>query len=404
MIRYLTLFILFPILSLAQTRLVIVGKVVDSGTKKPLSFATIGLKRGNEQTISRSDGSFELRAPESALRDTLTVTYLGYETWSAAVSSLESIHIVNLRESPTLLNEVTITSRKFDAREVDRSLQPIRGSLYAMSAEVTNAQYNMFLDWLEDHNQQARRKEFDYNLSAFNKADAEFFRRYAAGRSVVVGKNDPAANDNGGYPAVNITWAGAAAYCSWLTDRYNEAEKKKKFKKVVFRLPTHDEWRIAALGDKNFQSWKFDENLIDVAVNDDTLAMLPKKGKKVRISVNDDVRYPWWATWHYRNKPQNHLNCWLGNFLVVDPARLCPARNPAFDGWSMMARVESYFPNNFGLYDMVGNVAEMNNEDGRACGGSWNDPPEESTIQSVKNYRPADKTVGFRVFMEVVEP
>jgi len=55
------------------------------------------------------------------------------------------------------------------------------------------------------------------------------------------------------------------------------------------------------------------------------------------------------------------------------------------------------------LYDVVGNVAEMIDEIGRACGGSWNDLPSESTIHSVKPYIRPNATIGFRVFMEVVE-
>jgi hypothetical protein len=69
----------------------------------------------------------------------------------------------------------------------------------------------------------------------------------------------------------------------------------------------------------------------------------------------------------------------------------------------MMARTESYFPNDMGLFDVCGNVAEMIDEKGKACGGSWKDLPENGTIQSVKTYNGSDETVGFRVFMEVIE-
>ena len=68
-----------------------------------------------------------------------------------------------------------------------------------------------------------------------------------------------------------------------------------------------------------------------------------------------------------------------------------------------MARTATYFPNNIGLYDVIGNVAEMIDDKGKACGGSWDDLPLESTIHSVKSYSDSDATIGFRVFMEVVE-
>jgi hypothetical protein len=69
----------------------------------------------------------------------------------------------------------------------------------------------------------------------------------------------------------------------------------------------------------------------------------------------------------------------------------------------MMARTASYFPNDMGFYDVVGNVAEMIDEKEKACGGSWDDLPSESTIHSIKTYSTPNATVGFRVFMEVVE-
>ena len=63
----------------------------------------------------------------------------------------------------------------------------------------------------------------------------------------------------------------------------------------------------------------------------------------------------------------------------------------------------SYFANDVGLFDVVGNVAEMVNEKGSACGGSWNHSPDESTIRSIHRYDKPDASIGFRVFMEIVE-
>jgi hypothetical protein len=45
----------------------------------------------------------------------------------------------------------------------------------------------------------------------------------------------------------------------------------------------------------------------------------------------------------------------------------------------------------------------MIDEKGKACGGSWNDSPKESTIRSIKHYSKPDDTIGFRIFMEVIE-
>jgi hypothetical protein len=45
----------------------------------------------------------------------------------------------------------------------------------------------------------------------------------------------------------------------------------------------------------------------------------------------------------------------------------------------------------------------MIDEKGKACGGSWDDLPGESTIRSVKSYKKPNDITGFRVFMEVME-
>jgi formylglycine-generating enzyme required for sulfatase activity len=74
------------------------------------------------------------------------------------------------------------------------------------------------------------------------------------------------------------------------------------------------------------------------------------------------------------------------------------------DGYFSMSPTAVYFPNGMGLYDVVGNVAEMTDEKGKACGGSWNHPPEESTIKSINVYKGPDAAIGFRILMEVIEP
>jgi len=45
----------------------------------------------------------------------------------------------------------------------------------------------------------------------------------------------------------------------------------------------------------------------------------------------------------------------------------------------------------------------MIDEKGKSCGGSWDHPPEESTLRSMNEYSEANGTVGFRIFTEVIE-
>jgi len=393
----------------AQTRLVITGNVFDAKSKEPLPFATVGVKGKVAETISKSNGSFELLVPTAFIDDTLTVTYLGYTPFQKKISTLQSVENIYLEQSYILLEEVVVAHAKLNIRDVDKALRSIRGNLYAMEAEVTNIQYNLFLASLEEDNQMALRKKSDYDLSGYDKATQEFFKKYVSQfrergefkDSVKVPRIGP--RDWSDYPAVNISHESAQQYCTWLTEKYNTYTGKKKYKKVKFRLPTLQEWQIAALGYDKFQTWNLEDNMVDVIVSGDSMSMAPKRGMHKSIPVGKDVLYPWYGSYYYRRNPRNHLGCFLGNFKVAFVEVPCPAKNPGYDGWSMMGLTASYFPNDIGLYDVVGNVAEMIDENGKACGGSWDDVPSESTIQSVKKYSRPDATIGFRVFMEVVE-
>lgn len=100
----------------------------------------------------------------------------------------------------------------------------------------------------------------------------------------------------------------------------------------------------------------------------------------------------------------NSRGCALGNFKFPDNQKPCvPTKMITVDGFVMMSMVQAYFPNDIGLYDVVGNVSEMIDEKGKSCGGSWNHVPEESTIRSINTYDKPNSAVGFRVFMEVLE-
>ena len=152
----------------------------------------------------------------------------------------------------------------------------------------------------------------------------------------------PAYND---YPVVNVSREGAKMYCDWLTNVFNEKIKsdnpKEKWESLFMndlRLPAEEEWMIAA------------------------------RGGKV------EAEYPWEI-----NSVQNAKGCFLCNFGIIkatdkiDTTAICDnalkqpsfAKSPArvgsmvFDGAFTTAKVGTYNPNDFGLYNMSGNVAEM---------------------------------------------
>lgn len=381
------------------------GRVADAATQAPLPYASVSLKGTSRGTSTSEDGTFRLRLP--SLTDTLLVSYIGYSAVEIPLKAWIPDQTIFLRESFTLLNPVSIRSSVMNIKATEKQLRVIRENLYAMETEVTNQQFNLFLRALEERGSELV-SECRHDLSRYSPSAARFFRQYAYAHEAGEGAPDTVQRPHigprqwGDYPVVNISHRAALEYCRWLTAEYNAYRGRKRFRQVIFRLPSLKEWQIAALGYSGFTSWNILDNTVPVVVSPDSLNMVPRKGTHKSIEVSD-VLYPWYGSYYYRRSPHNHKGCFLANFRIDYVEHPCPASNPAYDGWSMMGRTASYFPNNIGLYDVVGNVAEMIDEPGKACGGSWDDEPAQSTIHSIKTYPHANATVGFRVFMEVIQ-
>lgn len=113
------------------------------------------------------------------------------------------------------------------------------------------------------------------------------------------------------YPVVGVNWHQAKAFCAWRTNYLNSFYADVEENTVTdFRLPTEYEWEFAARGGR------------------------------------DQNKYPWGGPYI-----KNTKGCSLANFK--------PGRGEySSDGGVFPVRVSSYFPNDFGLYDMSGNVAE----------------------------------------------
>ncbi|MEO6488979.1 MAG: SUMF1/EgtB/PvdO family nonheme iron enzyme [Ferruginibacter sp.] len=115
----------------------------------------------------------------------------------------------------------------------------------------------------------------------------------------------------GNYPVVGVSWKQATAFCEWRTHYYNAYnESKKRSPESDFRLPTEAQWEYAARGGRS------------------------------------QSPYPWGGP-YLRNKK----GCLLANFK--------PGRgNYPEDGGFYTVRADAYWPNDFGLYNMAGNVSE----------------------------------------------
>lgn len=134
---------------------------------------------------------------------------------------------------------------------------------------------------------------------------------YAQNEPLVEGYFSHPAFDN--YPVVGITWRQARAFTVWRTrlyEGYAQSRGMPRLSRLPFELPTEAEFEYAARGGR----------------------------------VGTD--YPWGGPYI-----RNAKGCLMANFK--------PGRgNYIDDGGAFTVNVKSYFPNDFGLYNMAGNVAE----------------------------------------------
>lgn len=246
------------------------------------------------------------------------------------------------------------TFGQIDIKQVDHSLAKINDRLYASKFEVSNKNYRDFLQVLIKENRNAELaiaqidtlKWNENNSSYSNNPYVDYYHKHPAYKN---------------YPVVNVSYEAAQLYCVWLTLTYNSSHNRK-FNKVKFRLPSENEWETAARGG-------------------DSLAKYPWKGDFLK----------------------NKKGLYLCNFAreVNDTIGTTNKLNNSAD---ITAQVSSYYPNQFGMFNLSGNVAEMISDKQFVKGGSWQSTPEFLTITSKQSNDGNPKpTVGFRFFVDLIE-
>lgn len=258
------------------------------------------------------------------------------------------------------------------ARDIQKSMAEISDRLYAGKWEVSNLEYNCFLNDLIAKNEMEKYNTSFIDSSGWTRINLSF-------KSVAKHYHSNKIYNN--YPVVNISYNGAVNFCEWLTDKYN-IDNKRKFKKVEFRLPTENEWITAAEGGK--------EN-----------AQFPWGGAYKKNSKC-------WPLCNYRQIDQTYIKKdSSGKEFIIDFTSSLNAESPSSPKTRyLISSIRSYYPNAFGLFNMSGNVAEMLTEKGRTKGGCWNSTGYYVQIQAEDEFAGFEKPspfIGFRYFMEVVE-
>ena len=156
------------------------------------------------------------------------------------------------------------------------------------------------------------------------------------------------------YPVVNISYDNAILYCQWLNTQLKD-------KSWEYRLPTREEWVYAACADQNCSysnGTPFLKNIKGITmfcykqVGDEAIC----ENEKGEMVVKE-------------------FGMKMNNFPIP---------------------VLSLYPNDWGLFNMCGNAAEMVMEKGVAVGGSWNNTGYDIRIESTQTYSTPSPMIGFR--------
>ena len=112
------------------------------------------------------------------------------------------------------------------------------------------------------------------------------------------------------YPVVGVSWEQANAFANWRTDYLRRSLGREGVMIEPFRLPTEAEWEFAAR------------------------------------AGNSESQYPWSET-----LPMDERGCFYANFKPMEGDYIR-------DGHLITSPVGTFNANDFGLYDMAGNVSE----------------------------------------------
>jgi gliding motility-associated lipoprotein GldJ len=262
----------------------------------------------------------------------------------------------------------------------NRAARVTVSSFYMDQTEVTNFQWLEYLYWISrayETYPMVYKNALPDTLCwrsplAFNEKYVDYYLRHPAYRD---------------YPVVGVSWLQANDFCKWRTDRVNEY--------ILVREGILD-WNVEQKDDATFNtdSYYAGQYSEGVARNVEDLNPSNIEGKNLgtRILRMEDgillprYRLPTEAEWEFaasglignlqegeENITDRRVYPWTGHWVRNDDEQFQGGIRANFvrgrgdymgvagslnDGADVTAPVESYWPNDYGLYNMAGNVSE----------------------------------------------
>lgn len=205
------------------------------------------------------------------------------------------------------------------------------------------------------------------------------------------------------FPIVGLTKTEMIDYANWLSDKVSKEYPPWNFE---FRLPTKYEWQYAACGGRGNSNFPWGGQS-DTNSKGCYLLWAFTKNQQTCLFGDNSVNHEFYD----RSDLPDSLIQIMYNRILTCTKNLTKTKRKNIGcslpliGFPVYA--DAYFPNDYGLYNMSGNVAQMTYY-GEVLGGSYRISSAYCGIKQVKKY-PFDATqpqsdIGFRLVCSYQSP
>ena len=259
---YLALFIMMFIVIpgiLAQDNSVITGQIINGEDKEPLPFASIRLKNHPIGTISNENGDFDFYIPKSKRNDTLSISFIGFNSYEVPVRNIDRVLSIVLTPSSNVLDEIILTEKD--------PLDYIRKALERLTENYPQNEYQSIAYY---------REKFIENGAVINKEEGVFKTYY------------PKAGDSSRNQHQLLLYKPEEnpQQFQFMREWFEEKQEKKR-KKAIKKGEEFDEEDFDGEMDMDFGG---PESVIDLDINNERDNYLnPKHFKKYEYSFGEET-------------------------------------------------------------------------------------------------------------------